>query len=120
MGNVKVSTRGLNAWKMGGVLRGTHASLWKELKLMAMAIHCIGDAHLIKEVSIQPCQCKLMSITADNRWIVPYSPVLSRSYECHINVEYCSSVKAIQYICKYCNKGPDAARFKLRDRDTPR
>ena len=38
-----------------------------------------------------------------NEWVVPYSPLLSRLFETHLNVEVCSSVKAIKYICKYVN-----------------
>lgn len=41
----------------------------------------------------------------DNRWIVPYSPILSKTFKAHINVEYCNSVKSIKYICKYVYKG---------------
>jgi hypothetical protein len=35
-------------------------------------------------------------IPMDNRWVVPYSPVLSRTLKTHVNVEYCSSVKSIK------------------------
>ncbi|XP_055948334.1 uncharacterized protein LOC129981502 [Argiope bruennichi] len=47
----------------------------------------------------------------DNQWVVPYSPLLSKTYEAHINVELCSSVKSIKYICKYVNKCSDLAIF---------
>ena len=43
-------------------------------------------------------------ITIDNSWIVPYCPFLSRAFQCHINVEYCSSIKSIKYVCKYVLK----------------
>ena len=52
-------------------------------------------------------------ITIDNSWIVPYSPVLLRMFNAHINVEYCNSVKSIKYICKYINKGSDMAIVQL-------
>ncbi|XP_067940438.1 uncharacterized protein [Watersipora subatra] len=39
-------------------------------------------------------------ITLDNRWIVPYCPLLSKVFNTHINVEFCNSVKSIKYICK--------------------
>ena len=41
----------------------------------------------------------------DNQYIIPYNKVLSTMFDCHINVEICSSVKAIQYIYKYICKG---------------
>ncbi|XP_044019163.1 uncharacterized protein LOC122859540 [Aphidius gifuensis] len=56
-------------------------------------------------------------VTIDNRWIVPYSPVLLRAFDCHINIELCHSVKAIQYICSYINKGSDQAAFSVESRD---
>jgi hypothetical protein len=43
-------------------------------------------------------------IEIDNRWIVPYSPILSKTFKAHINVESCYSVKSIKYICKYVTK----------------
>jgi hypothetical protein len=52
-------------------------------------------------------------IEIDNKWIVPYCPLLSRIFQAHINVEYCNSVKSIKYICKYVNKGSDQAVFGL-------
>ncbi|XP_014778334.1 uncharacterized protein LOC106874936 [Octopus bimaculoides] len=36
------------------------------------------------------------------------------SFTAHINIEFCSSVKVIKYICKYTNKGSDAAVFGLQ------
>ncbi|XP_076029108.1 uncharacterized protein LOC143017956 [Oratosquilla oratoria] len=52
--------------------------------------------------------------TIDNRWIVPYNPLLSKAFKAHINVEICCSVQSIMYIIKYLNKGSDAAVLQLR------
>lgn len=54
-------------------------------------------------------------IEIDNRWIVPYSPLLSKTYKAHINVEYYNSVQSIKYVCKYVNKGSDMAVFGVAD-----
>ncbi|KAL8624599.1 hypothetical protein ACOMHN_045134 [Nucella lapillus] len=60
------------------------------------------------------------NMNVDNRWIVPYCPLLTKIFSAHINVEYCSSVKSIKYICKYINKGSDKAVFTLEDGSTVR
>ena len=44
------------------------------------------------------------NIEVDNRWIVPYSPLVSKTFKVRINVEFCHSVKSIKYTCKYVNK----------------
>ncbi|GFS92037.1 ATP-dependent DNA helicase [Trichonephila clavipes] len=54
-----------------------------------------------------------INIEVDNRWIVPYSPLFSKTFKAHINVEYCNSAKSIKYICKYVNKGSDMAVFGI-------
>jgi hypothetical protein len=53
----------------------------------------------------------------DNRWVVPYSPLLSKTFNAHINFEFCSSVKSIKYICKYVNKGCDMAVYQIHNTD---
>ncbi|GFQ99629.1 uncharacterized protein TNCT_263571 [Trichonephila clavata] len=55
------------------------------------------------------------TIDVNNRWVVPYSPLLLKRYSAHINVEFCNSVKAIKYICKYVNKGSDVALFGVEN-----
>ena len=45
----------------------------------------------------------------DNSWVVPYNPLLSLRFNCHINVERCASPKAAKYLYKYVTKGSDSA-----------
>lgn len=55
-------------------------------------------------------------VEIDNRFIVPYNPLLLKTFNAHINVEWCHSVKSIKYICKYINKGSDQAIFALTNK----
>ena len=45
----------------------------------------------------------------DCRSIVPYSPILLELWDGHLNVEVCTSIKAVKYLYKYTYKGPDRA-----------
>ncbi|XP_008189910.1 uncharacterized protein LOC103311879 [Acyrthosiphon pisum] len=54
-------------------------------------------------------------VVVDNRWIVPYCPLLSKTFSTHCNVEYCNSIKSIKYVCKYVNKESDMAVFGIAD-----
>ncbi|GFQ83909.1 ATP-dependent DNA helicase [Trichonephila clavata] len=51
----------------------------------------------------------------DIGWVMPYLSLLSKTFNAHINVEFCSSVKSIKYICKYVNKGSDMAAFHIEN-----
>ncbi|KAL1352132.1 hypothetical protein AAHE18_06G144900 [Arachis hypogaea] len=55
------------------------------------------------------------NVTVDNRWVVPYNPWLLLKYDCHINVEICSSIKSIKYLYKYCYKGPDWVAMEVHN-----
>lgn len=58
---------------------------------------------------------RIKGIDLDNRWVVPYNPVLLRTFGSHINIEMCNSVKCINYICKNVNKGSDQAAFAIEN-----
>ena len=45
----------------------------------------------------------------DDSWVVPYNPWLLYKYNCHINVEICTSISAVKYLYKYIFKGHDKA-----------
>lgn len=49
----------------------------------------------------------------DNSMVVPYNPYLLQKYNCHVNVEFCASVRAIKYIYKYITKGHDRGCYTL-------
>ena len=53
----------------------------------------------------------------DNRWVVPYCPLLSKTFEAHINVEFCHHIAVIKYVCKYLFKGADQAMMGLQDEE---
>ena len=53
--------------------------------------------------------------TADDRWVVPYCPELLDIFNCHMNVEVVSSIKAVKYLYKYIYKGHDAANIIITD-----
>lgn len=45
----------------------------------------------------------------DNQWVVPHCRELLKMFNCHINVEIVSSVRAVKYVYKYIYKVHDAA-----------
>lgn len=53
----------------------------------------------------------------DNRWIVPYNPYLLAKFNCHINVEICSTIKAVKYLYKYVYKGHDKIGFSMHSEE---
>ncbi|XP_028100698.1 uncharacterized protein LOC114300041 [Camellia sinensis] len=58
-------------------------------------------------------QVKIRGQILDNRWVVPYNPYLLAKYDCHINVEICSTIKAVKCLYKYIYKGHDKIAFHI-------
>ncbi|XP_027076803.1 uncharacterized protein [Coffea arabica] len=56
---------------------------------------------------------KVRNVWLNNRWVVPYSAYLLAKIDCHINIDICSTVKAIKYIYKYICKGHDRTSFRV-------
>ncbi|KAH9558543.1 hypothetical protein CY35_06G014300 [Sphagnum magellanicum] len=48
-----------------------------------------------------------------DRMVVPYNPYLSLLFNCHINVEVCTSVADVKYLYKYVYKGHDHAEVDV-------
>lgn len=57
---------------------------------------------------------KCNGYVVDNRYVVPYSPKLLKMFNCHINVEVVSSIRAVKYLYKYIYKGHDAAIISMQ------
>ncbi|XP_078436351.1 uncharacterized protein LOC144707103 [Wolffia australiana] len=55
----------------------------------------------------------------DNRWVVPYNKYLCKVFNCHINVEICSSIQSVKYLYKYVYKGHDCIQAKLSSKVPP-
>ncbi|XP_074293671.1 uncharacterized protein LOC141620792 [Silene latifolia] len=51
--------------------------------------------------------------TLDNRWVIPYNPFLLSLFDCHLNVEVCSTIQAVKYLYKYVYKGHDRISFNV-------
>ena len=60
------------------------------------------------------------SRTVDNGWVVTYSSTLLEMFDCHINVEAVSSIKAVKYMYKYIYKGHDAANVIVTEQNDER
>lgn len=56
---------------------------------------------------------KVRGAYLDNRWVVPHNPYLLAKFDYHLNVEICSTIKAVKYLCKYIYKGHGRVAFNL-------
>ena len=60
------------------------------------------------------CRTTRQVVEMTNQHVVPYNRGLLLKYNCHMNVEVCSTVKAVKYIYKYIYKGHDQADVQLQ------
>ncbi|XP_074290217.1 uncharacterized protein LOC141616947 [Silene latifolia] len=56
----------------------------------------------------------------DNRWVIPYNLYLLALFDCHLNVEVCSTMHVVKYLYKYIYKGHDKISFSVKDNDDPK
>ena len=71
------------------------------------------DAYLKYRRRDNDIKIKVRNAWLDKRWTVPYNQYLLAKIDCQINVEICSTVKAIKYIYKYIFKGYDRISFQV-------
>ncbi|XP_074267172.1 uncharacterized protein LOC141590478 [Silene latifolia] len=67
-----------------------------------------GQTALVRKVSL------------NNRWVIPYNPYLLSLFDCHINVEVCSTIEAVKYLYKYVYKGHDKISFNVVKSGNPK
>ncbi|XP_057747816.1 uncharacterized protein LOC130967010 [Arachis stenosperma] len=59
---------------------------------------------------------KINDVNIDNRFVVPYNPLLLMKYQAHINLEFCNKSNVIKYLFKYVNKGLDQVTATVGER----
>lgn len=96
---------------MANVVNVFQKILLKKQRLGIVVIQNIVEDHRIM-VDLQ--YMYIRDMTVDNRWVVLFNPTLVGHM--NTNVEWCMSVDAVKYLCKYINKGNDQAAFKVTNR----
>ncbi|XP_074318892.1 uncharacterized protein LOC141655727 [Silene latifolia] len=56
---------------------------------------------------------KIRGHDLNNQWVIPYNPYLLDLFDCHLNVEVCSTIQAVKYLYKYVYKGHDKISFNV-------
>src|SRR6266436_6415312 len=100
-------TKMLSAWSMANARIFQRISVQKPalVKMDTLNMPGLRVATPIKMPKVTPLTIVMLFPT------IPFC--LSGTYDCHINVEICTSVKAIKYIHKYIYKGHDRATLEM-------
>ena len=59
------------------------------------------------------CNLQCGNRLVDNSWVVPHNDFLCEKFDAHINVEICSTIRAVKYLYKYLYKGNDKIIIKV-------
>ncbi|GJW31143.1 hypothetical protein Tco_0051175 [Tanacetum coccineum] len=73
------------------------------------------DGYLIYRRRDNKVTVKKGKFTFDNKYVFPHNRYLLLKYQAHINVKWCNRSKAIKYLFKYLNKGPDIAIIVIQE-----
>ncbi|CAI9284569.1 unnamed protein product [Lactuca saligna] len=65
------------------------------------------DSYLVYQRRDNGIEVDIRGNKMDNRWVVTYNPKLLMMFNCHMNVEFCSSITFVKYVFKYIYKGHD-------------
>eukprot|EP00794_Sanderia_malayensis_P014678 gene14678-biopygen11775 len=58
---------------------------------------------------------QLQKHRVNDSWVVPHHLNLLLKFDCHINVEVCTTIKSVKYIFKYIHKGNDMAHVEIKE-----
>ena len=86
--------------------------IFEKLRLTMMHIPFTTD---VSQKTGENQQVRGEEINLVNQWVESHNKLLCKILKAHINMEYCSSMKAIKYITKYVNKVSDMATFAIGD-----
>ncbi|CAG8829970.1 820_t:CDS:1, partial [Cetraspora pellucida] len=60
---------------------------------------------------------EVKGVQLDNCWVVPHNLYLCKKFNCHINIEICSSIWAVKYLFKYIYKRHDHATIIISNKE---
>eukprot|EP00049_Salpingoeca_infusionum_P011083 m.190935 g.190935 ORF g.190935 m.190935 type:complete len:1322 (+) comp14831_c1_seq2:1857-5822(+) len=61
---------------------------------------------------------QMVDVVIDNRYVVPYNPLLLVKYDCHMCVDWVTSESAVRYLYKYLNKAEDQLQMSVHAEQT--
>ncbi len=72
-----------------------------------------GGAQIRVKKKKRKGKTKVTHTIVNNGFVVPYNAALLLKYNCHINVEVCSTVRSVKYLYKYVYKGADRSMVAI-------
>ena len=79
------------------------------------SIHTVFACTMVSVRRTFQSHAQLRHHLVNDSWMVPYNPHLLMKFNCHMNVEICSTVKSVKYIFKHIHKGNDCAHVEIKE-----